>query len=740
MTERVTIWSSRRPWSVVAGWVVALFAAIAISAAFLGDALSGDEEVTSTPESTRADELRSERFAERSGEGTRDASEVVVVGSRGITVDQPGFERQVDGLAAELQRAGAARVTTFYDTGSGRLVSQDRDATAMLVALGRDAEDDVEGVVDAVQAVDGLSDFDAAITGEFTLDEDFSTLAEEDLANGELGFGLPAALIVLLIVFGSVVGGLIPLVMAIVAIVVGLGLMALVGQAFPLSVFATNMLTGMGLALGIDYSLFVLARYREERLHRREKLDAIAAVGGSACRAVLFSGVAFTLAMIGLLLVPHTIMRSLATGAIAAGLVSVAAALTLLPALLSLFGDRVNALRIPFFGRAAGREESPFWSRTVRAVMARPLTSLVLGTAVLLALAAPVVGLRSGEAGVSTLPDRLEAKQGYLALNAEFPGETTDPAEIVIDGEASSPAVQTGIQRLRARLADEDLFGPPDLEANRAGDLTVLTVPIQGDPRGEDAIDVVRELRSTHIPEAFPNSAVEVLVGGDTAESIDESDTMSDWLPIVLAFVLGLSFVLLTVAFRSLVVAIKAIAVNLLSVGAAYGLLVLVFQEGVGNELLGFPQVDAIEAWVPLFLFAVLFGLSMDYHVFLLSRIRERFLRTGDNSEAVAHGVSSTGRIITGAALIIIAVFSGFARGDLVMFQQMGFGVAVALLLDATLVRLVLVPAAMELLGKRNWYLPSWLRWLPDVHVEGAERGRPATAIGHPLRQATTKE
>jgi uncharacterized membrane protein YdfJ with MMPL/SSD domain len=212
-----------------------------------------------------------------------------------------------------------------------------------------------------------------------------------------------------------------------------------------------------------------------------------------------------------------------------------------------------------------------------------------------------------------------------------------------------------------------------------------------------------------------------VLVAGDTAESIDESDTITHWLPIVFSFVLGLSFVLLTIAFRSLVVALKAIAVNLLSVAAAYGLLVLVFQEGVGNELLGFPQVDTIESWVPLFLFAVLFGLSMDYHVFLLSRIRERFRRTGDNSDAIAHGVGSTGRIITGAALIIIVVFSGFARGDLVMFQQMGFGVAIALLLDATVVRLVLVPAAMELLGERNWYLPSWLRWLPDIHVEGAQ-------------------
>jgi RND superfamily putative drug exporter len=337
-------------------------------------------------------------------------------------------------------------------------------------------------------------------------------------------------------------------------------------------------------------------------------------------------------------------------------------------------------------------------------------------------MAAPVLSLRSGEAGVSTLPDRLAAKQGYLALNAEFPGETTGPAEVVIDGDADTPAVQTGIERLRRRLAGEPRFGRPQVDTNQAGDLTVLTVPIEGDPLGHEAVDAVRALRREHVPAAFPDPAVETLVAGDTAETIDESDTMRRWLPIVLAFVLALSFVLLTIAFRSLVVAAKAIVVNLLSVAAAYGLLVLVFQEGVGNELFGFPQVDTIEAWVPLFLFAVLFGLSMDYHVFLLSRIRERYRQTGDNRNAIAHGVGSTGRIITGAALIIVAVFSGFARGDLVMFQQMGFGVAVALLLDATIVRLILVPAAMQLLGERNWYLPVWLRWLPDVQVEGAER------------------
>jgi uncharacterized membrane protein YdfJ with MMPL/SSD domain len=718
MTERLAVWSSRRPWLTLTSWAVALVAAIAIIAAFVGDALSGDEEITSNTESSRANRLQSAR----SGDGSPDVSEVVVVRSRTATTDESQFERRVQTLAAEMQAAGAERVTTFYDSGEPQLVSQDRRASGMLVALGRDGEDDIEDVVDAVQAADGRDGFEVTITGEHTLEADFDTLAGEDLRNGELGFGLPVALIVLLIVFGSLVAGLVPLLLALVSITVALALLALVGQAFPLSVFATNMLTGMGLALGIDYSLFVLSRLREERDHGRERGAAIAAVGATASRAVLFSGIAFTLAMVGLLLVPSTIMRSLAAGAIAAAVVSVAAALTLLPALLSALGDRVNALRLPVFGRVAAQEESRFWSGLVGGVLRRPVTSLLLATAVLLLMAAPVLGLRSGEAGVSTLPDRLAAKQGYLALNAAFPGETTEPVEVVIDGDADAPAVRTGIERLRERLGSEPRFGRPTLESNPASDLTVLTVPIAGDPLGEEAVEAVRALRSDHVPAAFRDPGGEVLVGGDTAETVDESDTMSRWLPIVLAFVLTLSFVLLTIAFRSLVVAAKAIVVNLLSVGAAYGLLVLVFQEGVGNEIFGFPQVDAIESWVPLFLFAVLFGLSMDYHVFLLSRIRERFRQTGDNRDAIAHGVGSTGRIITGAALIIVAVFSGFARGDLVMFQQMGFGVAVALLLDATLVRLVLVPAAMQLLGDRNWYLPAWLRGLPDVHVEGAER------------------
>jgi RND superfamily putative drug exporter len=351
----------------------------------------------------------------------------------------------------------------------------------------------------------------------------------------------------------------------------------------------------------------------------------------------------------------------------------------------------------------------------------------------LLAAAVPVVSLDTGTAGISTLPERFESRQGFELLNREFPGQTTDPVLIAVDGDADSPEVRAAVGRLVEQLDARPIFGPPTEEASPNGDLIVLTVPVAGDAVSSSAVAAVRDLREEMIPSAFAGSGAEAFVGGDTAEDIDYYDVMNTWLPIVFVFVLGLSFVLLTIAFRSIVVPATAIAMNLLSVGAAYGLLVLVFEKGVGNEIFGFQEVDIIEAWVPLFLFAVLFGLSMDYQVFLLSRIRERFSRCGDNDEAISFGVGSTARLITGAALIIIAVFAGFARGDLVMFQQMGFGIAVALLIDATVIRSVVVPATMTLLGRWNWYLPSWLHWLPDVHVEGHEeelKPRPAPSAG----------
>jgi uncharacterized membrane protein YdfJ with MMPL/SSD domain len=729
MTERLARASARRPWLMIGAWVVAIVLAFGVIGIFLEDALSSEARVTGNPESAQAEQLLAERFPAAEVAAQRDVTEVVVV--RGSSPDRAKT------IADELRAAGASHVVTPSE--DDRLLSEDGGAFALLIGLGEPPEDKVDAVVAVVETLDAQPGVEAGISGEWTLDADFQQLSQDDLRTGELYFGIPAALVILLLVFGAVVAGLVPLVFALVSIFVALALTALVGQAFELSVFVVNMLTGMGLALGIDYTLFILSRYREERVQGREKPDAIATAGATASRAVLFSGLAFVLAMTGMLLVPSSIMRSLAAGAILVGIVSVVAALTLLPAVLSLLGDRVNSLRIPYFGRRVGQAgESRFWGRIVGFVMRRPVASLAAAVALLLAAAVPVFSLETGSSGVSTLPDRFASKHGFELLNQEFPGQSTDPVQIVVDGDASSPAVQRGIDHLEAALAERPLFGEPTVETNETGNTTLITVPIGGDAVSEPAIEAVRDLRTEVVPEAFAGAEAEVLIGGDTAMELEYHDAMDAWLLRVFAFVLGLSFILLTIAFRSIIVPATAIVMNLLSVGATYGLLVLVFQKGKGNELLGFQQVDHIEAWVPLFLFSVLFGLSMDYQVFLLSRIREKFSQTNDNRLAVSFGVTSTARLITGAALIIIAVFWGFAMGDLIMFQQMGFGVAVALLLDATIIRSIVVPATMTLLGRWNWYLPSWLEWLPDVHVEGAEPRRRETGPRAPAQPGPT--
>jgi uncharacterized membrane protein YdfJ with MMPL/SSD domain len=723
--ERLARACSANPWRTIGAWLLAVVAAGAALALLLGD-LTTEGHPTNNPESQRAANAIRAAFPPQPGKFVTD---IVIVRSDRYTVDSPPFQSFVQRLAARGRETGAvAGVQSFYTTRDSALVSKGRHATALLINV--PDSDRVGDVIDVVESFDADPNFETAITGDQTVDNDFNELSQRDLENGELRFGIPAALVILLLVFGAVVAGLIPLLMAILSIVVALGLVALFSQAFDLSVFITNMLTGMGLALGIDYSLFVVSRYREERGRGLAKPDAIAASGATASRAVLFSGTAFILAMIGMLIVPNNIMRSLALGAILVGIVSVAAALTLLPALLGLLGDRVNALRVPLVGRASletAGAEGRFWHAIVERVMRRPALSLALAAGVLVAAAIPLFGLHIGASGVSTLPDSFASKRGFIALERDFPRLTTDPVQVVVADGFGRPAARLALERLRDRLAVDPHFGSGEIRRSPDGRVGVLQVPIKGDSAGTEAVAAVRELRSQTIPELFGDTEATVYVGGDTAENIDYFDSVSDPAPIVLAFVLGLTLVLLTIVFRSVVVAATALFLNLLSVGAAYGLLVLVFIHGYGADLLGFTQSDTIEAWVPLFLFSVLFGLSMDYQVFLLSRIKERHDQTGDTKGAVSWGVSSTARIITGAALIIVAVFLGFAMGDLLQFQQMGFGVAVALLVDATIIRSVILPSIMALLGRWNWYLPRGLEWLPRVDVE-APTWRPPAA------------
>ena len=680
--------------------------------------LTTEGNVTSNPESEQGYSLINRHFPPAPNAEWVD--ELVVMRSAGRTIRDPVFRRKVQGLLTRIrQNAGVHNAKSVYTSGDRSLASPDRHATVIPVGLQGDCEESADGVMDIVQRSSG-DGFDVAMTGNCSADSDINRLLNHDLARGELAFGIPAALVILVLVFGALVAAVVPLTVALFSIAISLGISALFSQVFDLSVYLFQMTTVMGLAIATDYGLFIVSRYREERAGGRPKLDAIAASGATASRAVLFSGLAFVLAMCGLLLVPDSVLRSLGVGALSVGLVSVFAALTLVPALLGLLGDGVNSLRVPLLGRAvdsAGRE-GRVWARIARAVMRRPLVSLVTAAALLLVAAAPVLGLRLSGPGIRSLPDSAPSKQGFIALQRAFGAGTVDSVQIAVEGEVTKEPLRGAVQRLVADVRANPELRFPQVTTSPDKRLVLVEALPVGDSRDRSTLDAVKDLRKVEVPNVFAGTIANVSVTGETAEEIDYTALMDFWLPRIIAFVLCLSFVLLTIAFRSIVLALKAILLNLLSVGAAYGLLVLVFQEGHGNGLLGFHHTPAVTTWVPLFLFTVLFGLSMDYHVFLLSRIRERYLRTGVNEEAVSHALATTARVITGAALIIIAVFVGFATGEIAEIQQVGFGVGVALLIDATLVRCVLVPASMKLLGRWNWYLPTWLGWLPDPHVE----------------------
>jgi RND superfamily putative drug exporter len=622
-----------------------------------------------------------------------------------------------------------AALTATGEVSGARPVAVSRDGHSALISVQIRSDSGAAPVEKVVEQANGGA-FQVGITGFHSTGYDFGKQSQTDLEKGELAFGLPAALIVLVLVFGAVFAGLVPVLMAILSIIVALGFVALISLEFSLSVFIVNMLTGMGLALGIDYSLFVVSRYREERGHGLAKDDAIARSGATASRAVLFSGSTFVIALLGMFIVPTSIMRSLALGAILVGIVSVAAALTLLPAVMSLVGDRVNSWRVPYFGRNLGRAdtaEGNFWRRIVNGVLRRPALSLAVSVGAMLVLAAPIFGLHIGANGVSTLPSTLPSRQGYDLLQRAFPVQNPEPVRIVAVG--GDPAVvRRDLRQLDRRIAGEGSFGAGTIQATTnptIGHVALLTSPVRGDPVGGAAVAAVRDLRANVIPSIFDGSGARVYVGGVTAENVDYFDAVTNPTPYVLLFVLGLSFILLTIAFRSIVVALVSVLLNLLSVGAAYGLLTLIFLDGHGASLFGFQHTHVIDAWVPLFLFSVLFGLSMDYQVFLMSRIKERYDQSGSTHDAVVGGVATTARIITGAAVIIVVVFAGFAAGKLVMFQQMGFGVAIALLLDATVIRSVVLPSTLALLDRWSWYLPRWLEWLPHVEVE-----RPASPEG----------
>jgi RND superfamily putative drug exporter len=741
-TARLARFSAQNRWKIVIAWVVLLVVFGALQGIFPLDSTT-DVKLLNNPESEQG-------WNALEDHGIRDERhgiETVVIQSASTTVDDPAFQSVVqsttDALRADTDIVASA--TNYYELSdqnpdaAANLVSSDRKTTILPVTLAGSLEDASHNGDEILAIIhgqrDAAPDYKILTGGDASTTEEINTIVEEDIFQGE-GIGSSLAFIILIVVFGfAIVAAFVPIILAVIAIVIAFGLAALLSQAFELSFFVTNMITMIGLAVGIDYSLFTVDRYREERRRGASKLDAIQTSGGTASRAVFFSGLTVVFALMGMFIVPNNIYRSLSVGAIFVVVVAVVATLTFIPALISILGDKLNWPRRWKYDAATIAKQSAydhetihkgFWGTVTRAVMARPIISLVIAVAFLLLCAYPYLNFEPGLGGVSSLPDEMEGKQAFEILQSEFSAGLIQPVEIVVEGPQDDPSVQQGIAQLQASLAaattddGQPLFGPPTVTPAPDNQAAFISVPFKVAPDGTAANNAIHTLRDDIVPpieETMTNT--QILVTGITANNVDFLEMRDTYTPIVFTFVLGLSFLLLMVVFRSLVIAIKAILMNLLSVGAAYGLIIWVFQEGHLAGLFGFDTVEVVEAWIPLFLFSVLFGLSMDYHVFLLSRIKEHYDYTHRNAESVAVGLQRTGRIITGAALIMVSVFFGFAAGRLSFLQQFGFGLGVAVLLDATIVRCVLVPSAMALLGDWNWYLPKWLNWLPNVHVEG---------------------
>lgn len=725
-TEGLARSSSKRPKTIIVVWIALFAIAMFLNATLLGSATTTEFRFTNGVDSQAAFDLLEDRLR-----GPKPMTEMVIVQSDTQTVDDLEFQTKAEGIFDTILGLGpevVARGQNYYQESDESLVSADRRTTIMpLVMTGEldDATDNIEAVLDIVEEANAAEGFRVLIAGDVSIAFESNELATADIEKGE-SIGVPVALIILLVLFGAVLAALMPLGLAIFSIVIALGLTALLGQVVELIFFVTFIISMIGLAVGIDYSLIIVSRFREELARGLTKHEAVARAGSAAGRTVFFSGVTVVFALSGMLIIPASVFQGIGLGAILVVITAVTASLTLLPAVLTLLGTRVNMWRLPFIGRNTTKNtdanQRGFWEFVTRTVMQYPIVSLVVVAGAMLTVTAVSLDLDTGFNGIDVFPET-QTKDAFFVLEEEFSFGVVSPAEIVIDGTIDSPGVQTAIAELQALIADDPGFlGQARLEVNAAGDLALLAVPIPGEPSGPTALDAVSKLREQYIPSAFAGVDADVMVGGVTAFNADFFDISDTYRPVIFAVVLSLSFLLLMVVFRSIVIPIKAILMNLLSVGTAYGLLVLVFQKGVGADLLGFQETPIIDAWIPLFLFSVLFGLSMDYHVFLLSRIRERYDQSQNNIDAVSYGLRSTAGLITGAALIMGAVFGGFAAGETVGNQQVGFGLATAIFLDATLVRSVLVPASMRLLGKWNWYLPSWLNWLPDVRVEPVEQ------------------
>jgi RND superfamily putative drug exporter len=723
MLKRLARLCYRRRWRVLAAWIAFL-----VVVSFVGSAAGGvfrNEFSLSGSESKQAQQfLEDHGFGDRAGF----TGHIVFEARQGVT--DPNVQRAMEDLFARVERTVPhVQVVSPYASGDARQISRNGRIAYAEVNLADRPDKDFQSAADEIKAeaqdvkVSGLR---VELGGEL--------FGDQELPASE-AIGILLALVVLLVAFGSVLAAGLPIMTALFGIGTGIALVQLAANGLTMPDFTNQAVAMIGIGVGIDYALLIVTRYRQALRDGHQPEGAVALAADTAGRSVVFAGTTVVIAVLGMLLINVPAVRGLAVGIALGVLLTMLAAITLLPAVLGFVGRNIDKLGLPHKKRAEGEYRESFWHRWSRVIQRRPWPGAIAGLVVLLVLAAPVLSMRLAFADAGNRPTSDTTRRAYDLLVDGFGPGFNGPLILAVDlpnGQADFPVAQQLAER--ARAAKNVAFVTPP-QPNQEGDAAIMQAFSTHSPQDKETADLVDRLRDDVIPAATRGTDVDVKVGGLEAGATDYSNYTAERLPLFIGLVLLLSFLLLMIVFRSLLVPLKAVIMNLLSIGAAYGVIVAVFQWGWGKDLLGVAKAGPVEAWAPMMLFAIVFGLSMDYEVFLLSRMREEYDKTGDNGTAVADGLAATARVITAAALIMILVFSAFVLGDDRAIKLFGFGLAVAVFLDATIVRLILVPATMELLGNANWWIPKWLdRILPTVRVE------PEEDIDAELRQLDEEE
>jgi RND superfamily putative drug exporter len=716
LAARVGRWSARHRKTAIGGWLA--FVVLALVLGGMAGTNTLEYADSGVGEAGHADSTIYHAFPKKSDEG-------VLIQSASVEAGSPQFKAVVADVMERLDKTKGVDALTSPYAGGGAKVSPDGHSALVGYALPGD-ETKAKTAIDApVAAIADLAkahpDFTVEAFGEASSEKELMKAINGDLHKAEF-ISLPVTLAILLLAFGGIVIAGVPVLLALSAVLATVGVIGPISQISPVSDSISSVVLLIGLAVGVDYALFYVRRVREEREAGRGHEAAIDAAAATSGRAVLVSGFTVVTAMAGMYLAGAADFASYATGTIVVVALAMVGSLTVLPALLSKMGDRVDRRRGRLLGGLKARVANlDLWGRITGRVLRRPVVAAVVSTGFLLALAYPALDMKTANPGPESYPQDLAVVQTFNSVQDAFPSENSEATIVIEAKDVTAAAVTDQIDRLESRTGGDELFpGALEVEVNPDETVAQIAIPTAGDGYDDESGRALDALRDDIVPATLGQvGGAEVSVTGPAAQTRDFNESMVEHLPFVFGFVLLAAFALLLVTFRSIVIPIKAIVLNLLSVGAAYGVLVAVFQNEWAEGLLGFNSTGAIVPWLPLFLFVILFGLSMDYHVFILTRVREAYDRGMSTEDAVAHGIRTTAGVVTSAAAVMVAVFSIFAVLSLLDFKQMGVGLAVAVLLDATVIRGVLLPASMTLLGEHNWWLPRSLGWLPKLEPEG---------------------